>query len=86
MLSRGPTKEESRPVAFASRRTGPAEVNYPQLDLEAMGLDFGLRRYRIYLVAAPDTITVVTDHQPLCPIVNKNRSGSIRTENIKMCH
>ena len=86
MLSQGPTKEESKPVAFASRRTGPAEVNYPQLDLEAMGVDFGLRRFRIYLVGAPETITVVTDHQPLCPIFNKNRSGSIRTEKIKMRH
>ena len=49
-----------------------------------MGVDFGLRRFRIYLVGAPDTITIVTDHQPLCPIFNKNRSGSIRTENMKI--
>ena len=61
MLSQRLIKEESKPVACASRRIGPAEVNYPQLDLEAMGVDFDLRRFRIYLVGAPDTITVVID-------------------------
>ena len=30
MLAHGDTKESAKPVAFASRRTGPAETNYPQ--------------------------------------------------------
>ena len=86
MLAQGPSKKEAKPVAFASRRTTPAETRYPQLDLEAMGIDFGLRRFRIYLVGSPTTINVVTDHKPLCPILNKNAPGSIRTEKIKMRH
>ena len=32
----------ARPVAFASRTTSQAETQYPQLDLEAISIDFGL--------------------------------------------
>lgn len=86
MLAQGDSIEDAKPVAFASRTTHGAESRYPQLDLEAMGLDFGLRRFRHYLVGSPQVITVVTDHKPLCPIFNGNREGSIRTERIKMRH
>ena len=57
-----------------------------QLDLEAMSVDFGLRRFLHYLLGSPDETTVVTDHKPLCGIFNGNRHGSIRTERIKMRH
>ena len=83
-LLQGTTKDTSKPVAFASRRTTPAESRYPQIDLEAMGVDFGLRRFRNYLVGAPDAVTIITDHKPLLSIFNGKRSGSIRTEKIKV--
>ena len=86
MLAQGDSITTAKPVAFASRTTSSAEQNYPQMDLEAMGLDFGLRRFRKYLVGAPDPISVVTDHKPLCPIFNGRSKGSIRTEKIKMRH
>ena len=86
MLSQGDSLSTAEPVAFASRTTGPAETQYPQLDLEAMGLDFGLRRFRNYLVVAPDIIKCVTDHKPLCSVFNGNRKGSFRTECIKLRH
>lgn len=86
MLAQGEDMASAKPVAFASRTTNKAESNYPQLDLEAMGVDFGLRRFRKYIVGAPDIIKVVTDHKPLCGIFNGSRSGSIRTEKIKMRH
>ena len=76
----------AKPVAFASRTTSKAEANYPQIDLEAMGLDFGMRRFRKYIVGAPENIKLVTDHKPLCSIFNGRRTGSIRTEKIKMRH
>ena len=61
-----------------SRTTNKPETNYPQLDLEAMAIDFGLRRFRKYILGAPEPITVITDHDPLCSIFNKsNRQGSI---------
>ena len=86
MLGQGESMEKVKPIAFASRATNLAERNYPQLDLEAMGVDFGLRRFRKYVVGTPDPISIVTDHKPLCPIFNGRRKGSIRTEKIKMRH
>ena len=86
MLVQGDTLETAKPVIFALRSTKSAETRYPQLDLEGMSLDFGLRRFRNYLVGAPDAITCVTDHKPLCPIFNGKRHGSFRTDRIKLRH
>ena len=52
-LSQGESHETAKPVAFASRKTTDAEQRYPQLDLEGLGVDFGLRRFRNYIVGAP---------------------------------
>ena len=86
ILAQGDTIQNARPIAFTSRTTNAAETHYPQLDLEAMAVDFSLRRFRNYIIGAPEVITVVTDHKPLCSIFNGNRRGSIRTEKIKMRH
>ena len=86
MLAQGEDRKSAKPVAFASRTTSKGEAKYPQLDLEALAVDFGLRRFRHYLVGAPSTINVITDHKPLCSIFNGKRKGSIRTERIKMRH
>ena len=86
MLAQGPTLESARPIAIASRTTTKAEQRYPQIDLEALGIDFALRRFRNYIVGSPIEIQVITDHKPLCSIFNGNRKGSIRTERIKLRH
>jgi hypothetical protein len=86
VLAQGNSVRKAKPVAFASRTTSQAEAIYPQLDLEAMSLDFGLRRFRNYLVGGPQTIYVVMHHKPLCSIFNKNQKGSIRTDRIKLRH
>ena len=82
-LLQGKSRQTAKPVAFVSRRTTTAESRYPQIDLEAMGVDFGLRRFRNYILGAPQTVTISTDHKPLLAVFNGNRSGSIRTEKIK---
>ena len=61
------------------------EGRYPQLDLEALAVDYGLRRFRFYLVGAPE-VKVVTDHKPLIAIFENIRRGSSRTERIKLRH
>ena len=76
ILAQGSTISDAKPVALASRTTNSAENKYPQLDLEAMAIDFALRRFRIYLAGAPH-ITIVTDHKPLCAIFNGKKPGSI---------
>ena len=86
MLAEGNGVKDVKPVAFASRATTPAEATYPQLDLEAMSVDFGLRRFCNYLVRAPQMIYAVTNHKPLCSIFNKNQRGLIRTDHIKLRH
>ena len=86
MLTQGVDIMSAEPIAFASRTTTPAESRYPQLDLEAMALDFGMRRFCNYIVGSPKEIILVTDHKPLCSVFNGKRQGSIRTERIKMRH
>ena len=75
---------DAKPVAVASRATSKTEQDYPQLDLEGMSVDFGLRRFREYLVGSPLVIKIVTDHKPLVPIFNRRAKGSIRTQRIKL--
>ena len=86
ILSQGNKLADAKPIAIASRTTNEAEKRYPQIDLEATALDFGLRRFRKYIVGAPHPIIIVTDHKPLCAIFNGRRHGSIRTDRIKLRH
>ena len=83
ILAQGESLETARPVAVASRSTTDAEQRYPQIDLEGLGIDYALYRFRHYLVGSPKTVTVVTDHMPLCSVFNGTRTGSIRTERYK---
>ena len=78
--------KHAKHVAFASRVTSEAEARHPQLDLEAMSLDFGLRRFRNYLVGSTHTVYIVTDHKLLCSNFDKNRRGPISTDRIKLRH
>ena len=50
ILFQGQTLEVARPVAVASRATNKSEKRYPQLDIEGTSVDFGLQRFREYLV------------------------------------
>ena len=85
ILQQGKTQEDAKPVLLASRSTSPVESRYPQLDLEALAVDFALRRFRYYLLGGPPVI-LVTDHKPLVSIFADKRSGSIRSERIKLRH
>ena len=86
ILAQGDTLKSSKPVAVASRTTNDSEKHYPQIDLEAISVDFALRRFRKYLIGSPTAVTVITDHKPLLPVLKGKRSGSIRTESIKVNH
>ena len=84
ILIQGPA-ENQKVVAVASRSTSETESKYPQIDLEALAVDFGLRRFSFYLEGAAQ-FTVYTDHQPLQSIFRNTRSGSIRTQRIRLRH
>ena len=85
ILAQGNSLETAKVVATASRATTKIEQRYPQIDLEGMSADFGLRRFRQYLVGGPEVV-VVTDHKPLVSIFNNRRLGSIRLDRIKLRH
>ena len=60
-----------RPVAFASRTMNHAEKNYSQLEKEALGILFGLKRFHSYLFGRQ--FTLYTDHKPLQSLFNENK-------------
>lgn len=76
---------EKHIAGVASRATTPVETRYPQIDLESLAIDFGLRRYRFYIAGGPQ-VKVITDHKPLPSIFKSLRKGSIRSERIKLRH
>ena len=43
VLAQGPSIEDCLPVAIESQATSKIEQRYPQLDLEGIAVDFGLR-------------------------------------------
>ena len=55
------------------------EARYPQIDMEVLAVDFGLRRYRFYIAGGPQ-VKVITDHKPICSIFKNLRKGSVRSE------
>ena len=85
ILAQGDSPATAKMVSCASRATTPVERRYHQLDLEALAVDFGLRRFRHYLVGGPQ-VSVVTDHKPLVSIFRNTRRGSVRTDRIKLRH
>eukprot|EP00112_Aurelia_sp_Birch-Aquarium-sp1_P010952 Seg2314.7 transcript_id=Seg2314.7/GoldUCD/mRNA.D3Y31 product="Transposon Tf2-3 polyprotein" pseudo=true protein_id=Seg2314.7/GoldUCD/D3Y31 len=85
ILAQGSSVDKAKAIALASRATSPTEAKYAQLELEALAIDFGLRRFHHYLVGGPIT-TVITDHQPLEAIWKSERKTSLRLERIQIRH
>ena len=71
---------------MVSRSTSKAEQNYPQLELEAMAVDYVLVVLAHILLVSNTKMPLSQTIYTLLSVFNGNRSGSIRTEGIKLRH
>ena len=74
-------EESWRVIQYASRVLNGAEKEYSQIELEMLAVDFGCRKFHIYLWGSP--FVVVSDHKPLEVIFNNARhTTSLRLQRI----
>ena len=64
--------QENEPVFFVSRKLSRTERDYPQLERELLSLVFALERFHVFSYG--NQVTLLTDHEPLIRIVNKEFS------------
>lgn len=61
--------QDGQPVAYASRSLTKAELNYPQIEKEALAIRFACKKYHEYIYGKQ--LTVETDLKPLESIFKK---------------
>lgn len=61
--------QDGRPLAYASKSLTPCEKNYAQIELECLGILFGMKRYHHWVYGRK--VIVETDHLSLIPIFKK---------------
>ena len=62
-----------RPIYFASRTLSQPEMNYAQIEKEALAIVFALRKFHYYLWGQSN-FKVVTDHKPLLGLFSPSKT------------
>ena len=76
VLSQEDAKDEEHPVAFASRKLFPREMNYSVIEKECLAIVWALTYFNVYLEGQP--VTVQTNHKPLAWLQKmKNANGHL---------
>ena len=68
---------EERPIEYISRTLSQAERNYAQIDREALGIVWAIKRFHIYLYMRK--FLLVTDHQALVHLFKSSKAVSTIT-------
>ena len=68
-----------KPIEYASRKLSESECRYSQIDKEALGIIWAVRRFHYYLYGRE--FELVTDHMPLTHIFNRNKGISEMSSN-----
>lgn len=72
VLSRQMPDGQERPIAYASRSLSTTEQRYAQIEREALGLYWGIKKFGLYLEGR--RFTLITDHKPLKFIMNPDKA------------
>ena len=70
LAQKDPKTEEWLPITFASRVLTDVECRYSQVELEALSIVFGVKRFQFYVIGC-NQVFIYTDCQPLVTMFNK---------------
>jgi len=71
MLAHCMSDDTEKPIGFVSRTLTSAEVNYSQIEKEALSCIFGITKFHSYLYG--HHFTLVTDHKPLLNLFKEQK-------------
>ena len=74
MVSHQMSDGVTKPIAFASRTLSAGEHNYSQIEREALGIIFDVKKFHQYLMER--SFTMRTDHHPLTDIFGPKTGSS----------
>ena len=77
VLSTRTAQGNEMPIAFASKTLNDAQKNYAQIELEALSIIYGIKKFHQYLYG--NTFELITDHKPLTTLFNPTKGTSERT-------